>query len=238
MTGWAPKRFWATATIDKVAGGGYAILLDTRPVRTPAKAPLVLPTRTLALAVAAEWQAQDRVIDPRTMPFTRSANAAIDKVTTQFDEVVDLVAAYGESDLLCYRAVRPERLAARQQAAWQPLLDWAASRHAAPLVVTQGVAPVVQPTESVARLKAAVQALDPFRLTALHDLVGISGSLVIGLAAGENAFAAEQLWAWSRIDEDWQAELWGQDDEATEAALRKRSDFLHAHEFWQLSCDA
>lgn len=235
MTGWIAKRFWTTVAVDAAPDGGYGIRLDARPVRTPAKAPLVLPTRPLAEAVAAEWQAQGQVIDTHTMPFTRSANAAIDKVATQFDEVADLIAAYGESDLLCYRATEPERLAARQHAAWQPLLDWANARYDAPLVVTRGVAPVAQPPESVARLRAAVQRLDPFRLTALHDLVGISGSLVIGLAAGENAYAADALWTWSRIDEDWQAELWGQDDEAAAAGLRKRADFLHAYEFWRLS---
>lgn len=234
MTGWVAKRFWTTATVQP-AQGGFGVSLDARDLRTPAKAPLIVPTRAMADAVAAEWQAQVDRIDPASMPVTRSANAAIDKVATQFDEVAQLIAAYGESDLLCYRAMAPEALVARQSLAWDRLLDWADGALGARLVVTQGVVPAEQPKAATAALAGVVQAMDAFRLTALHDLVGISGSLVIGLAATANAFAIHDLWSWSRIDEDWQAETWGADDDAAAVAASRRADFLHAYRFWMLS---
>ncbi len=234
MTGWVPKRFWTDARAEATEGG-FTIRLDARPVRTPAKSPLILPTRALAESIAAEWQAQGAAIDTATMPLTRAANSAIDKVTPQFDEIAGIVAAYGASDLLCYRAALPRALAARQAAAWDPLLDWAAEAHAARLTVTIGVVPVAQPPDAVARLAARVAAQTSFALTALHDLTALSGSLVIGLAALGSRWTPAELWDASRIDEEWQAAQWGRDDEADAAADAKRRDFLQAHLFWQLS---
>lgn len=234
MTGWAAKRFWKAARAE-AAAGGFAVRLDDRPLRTPAKAALVVPTRAMAEAIAAEWDAQEGRVDPRTMPVTRSANAAIDKVATQREEVVELVAAYGGSDLLCYRAAGPQALAARQAAAWDPMLRWAAEALAAPLSVTVGVVPVAQPEPSLAAFRARVAALTEFELAALHDLVGLSGSLVLGLAAAAELAGPEEIWALSRIDEAWQAEQWGEDAEAEAVAARKLADFLHAHRFWRLA---
>ncbi len=233
MTGWTARRFWTAVTIEPGPAGGHAIRLDKRPLWTPAKQLLTLPTRALAEAVAAEWAAVEGPVDPRRMPFTRSANSAVDKVTPQFAEVAALVADYGGSDLLCYRAEAPEALTARQAAAWDPVLDWAARRHEARLVVTRGLVPVAQPPECLARLAAAVHATTPFQLTALHDLVSLSGSLLIGLAATEPDADPETLWSLSRIDEDWQAESWGRDDAAAAVAEAKKHGFLHAHRFWQ-----
>lgn len=227
MTGWAAKRFWKAASAE-MTPAGWEVRLDGRPVRTPAKAPLTLPTEALARAVAAEWEAQGEVIDPTAMPLTRAANAAIDKVGPQRADVVAMLAAYGETDLLCHRAEAPEELVRRQAEAWDPLLSWAAETLAALLKVTRGVTPVAQPPESLARLRAEVDALDPFALTAFCDLVAISGSLVIGLAALRGEAPAEALWQASRIDEDWQAELWGHDEEAARVAALKRRDFLQA----------
>ena len=172
MTAWAPKRFWTAATVEP-DGADWTVRLDGRGVRTPAKAPLVVPTRRLAEAIAAEWQAQRGTIDPRAMPFTRSANAAIDKVTPQFDAVAGLLADYGDSDLLCYRATGPEALAARQAAAWDPLLAWADTALGAPLRPVSGVIHSPQPPESLRALGTRVFALTPFELTAFHDLVDI-----------------------------------------------------------------
>lgn len=232
MTGWRARRFWTAVTVEP-APDGHAIRLDSRPLLTPAKRPLILPTRALAEAIAAEWAAVDGPVDPRRMPFTRSANAAVDKVAPQFAEVAALIAAYGGSDLLCYRAETPEALAARQAAAWDPILDWAAQRHGARLAVTRGVVPVAQPPESLARLAAAVHATTPFGLTALHDLVSLSGSLLLGLAATEPDADPEALWPLSRIDEDWQAGIWGRDDAAVVDAEARKQAFLHAHRFWR-----
>ena len=231
--GWAPRRFWTSARAEPVPGG-FTVFLDARPLRTPAKAPLIVPTRALAEAIAAEWNAQGKTIDPHAMPLTRYANSAIDKVGPQFAEVAALVAAYGESDLLCYRAAGPEALRHRQAAAWDPLLRWAAEALGAPLAVTTGVVPVPQPADSVAALARAVHGLSPFGLAALHDLVAISGSLVIGLAVTRGLAAPEALWAASRIDEDWQAGQWGRDDEAAAVAAAKREGFLEAWRLWRL----
>lgn len=234
MSGWKVKRFWKDALV-RGDGGQFHVLLDARPVKTPAKALLVLPTRALAEAVAAEWRQVEGMVDPRAMPVTRSANAAIDKVATQFHEVAGLIAEYGGSDLLCYRAEAPPELAAAQAAAWNPMLDWARSRFGAQLVVTAGVAHVAQPAASLAALSAPVRACTPFQLTALHDLVGLTGSLVLGLAATTEDFAPDALWRLSRFDEDWQARLWGEDEDASAIAENKRKDFLHACHFWKLS---
>jgi len=234
MAEWAPKRFWKTATVAP-AGEGFEVLLDGRKVKTPAKAPLILPTEAMAQAIAAEWDAQEKTVDPRTMPVTRAANAALDKVMHQFDEVAELIAAYGDSDLLCYRAAHPAGLAARQAEAWDPLLGWSAQALEAPLTPRAGVIHAPQPAESLARLAAKVHALTPFELTALHDLVSLSGSLVIGLAVAEGQATAAELWEVSRIDESWQAEEWGADEEAESVAALKKEAFLAAERFLHLS---
>ncbi|TCP40462.1 ATP12 family chaperone protein [Rhodovulum marinum] len=235
MAEWALKRFWTLAEMGE-AEDGFTVLLDGRAVRTPAKAALVVPTRAMAAAIAAEWDAQEREVQPRTMPVTRAANAAIDKVRAQHEEVAALIAAYGESDLLCHRADSPAELVARQAAAWDPLLDWARDALGAPLVPTAGVIPCAQPEASLAALRARVTGLDAFALTALHDLVALSGSLVIGLAATEDAVApVERLWEISRIDETWQEEQWGVDDEAAGIVAAKRGDFLQARRFLDLA---
>ena len=230
MSGWKAKRFWSGAAVEP-DGAGWGIRLDGRPVKTPAKAPLIVPTEPMAQAIAAEWDAQQGEVRPETMPLTRAANSAIDKVTPQFDAVAAMLADYGGTDLLCYRAEAPEPLIARQSAAWDPLLDWAAVELGAPLTVATGILPVAQPPDSLARLTQAVQSHDPFRLTALHDLVAISGSLVIGLAIARGRLDAAAGWEVSRIDETWQTEQWGDDDEAAAAAALKRQAMQDAARF-------
>ena len=234
MSEWKPKRFWKAARAVETQGG-FAIELDGRPVKTPAKARLVVPSRALAQTIAAEWDAQEEQVDPAIMPFTRSSNAAIDKVTQQHAEVADMLAAYGDSDLLCYRADSPEELITRQAAAWDPLLDWAAQTLEARLVPVQGVMHQPQNSTALATLSDQVHAMDAFTLTAFHDLVGISGSLILGFAALHDYAPPAQVWALSRIDETWQAEQWGVDEEAAEHAARKESDFLHAKAFHDLA---
>lgn len=231
MTEWVQKRFWRHATAVQAGPGAWNIELDGRQVRTPAKASLVLPNGALARSVAEEWAAQADEIDPISMPCTRSANAAIDKVSTQFEEVAGLICEYGNTDLLCYRADGPEGLIQRQAEAWDPLLDWAASGLGAPLAMTTGVIHIAQPANSLEALRARVTALSPFELTAMNDLVMLSGSLIIGLAVSHDVLPAEELWNRSRVDETWQKEQWGSDEEATAMASQKRSDFLHAYRF-------
>lgn len=236
MSEWKQRRFWkeaaATPTED---GAAWEVRLDGRPVRTPAKSPLHMPTQALAQAVAAEWDAQGDVVNPGSMLFTRSANSAIDKVVPQFVEVTGLIAEYGGSDLLCYRADRPDVLVQRQTEAWDPLLDWAASGLGTPLNVTTGVMHVPQPATSLERFAATLRALSPFQVAAMHDLVALSGSLVIGMAVLHEVLPAEELWLRSRIDEMFQQEEWGADEEAEEVAAAKRDGFLHGHRFLTLS---
>jgi len=227
MTDWKAKRFWKDAAVVEV-DGGFTVELDGRRVKTPAKRPLTLPTRTMAEAVAAEWQAQDKQIDPRTMPVTKTANAAIDKVAVQKDEVVDMLAAYGDSDLLCYRADSPEELVARQAAEWDPMLAWAATTLGVSLRTRQGIMHQPQSPEALAELHRRTAALDAFQLAAFHDLVSLTGSLILGFAALEQAFDPDEIWALSRLDENWQAEQWGRDEVAEEEAEIKRQAFLHA----------
>lgn len=231
MSGWAPRRFWKAAEVAP-AEGGFTVTLDGRAIRTPAKVPLVVPTRAVADLIAAEWQAQGEKIDPETMPATRAANAALDKVRGQFDDVAALVAAYGETDLLCYRAASPAALRARQDAAWGALLDWSAGRYGLRWVVVDGVMPAAQPPETLARLAEEVVRLSPFALTAFHDLVAMSGSLVIALAVIERHDTPENLWGISRIDEDWQTGQWGVDADAEAMSARRRQSFLDAAVFF------
>ena len=234
MAEWAPKRFWQAASTQAVEDG-FGVTLDGRPVRTPAKQPLVVPSLPLAQIIAAEWDAQDQTIRPETMPFTRSANSAIDRVAPQRSEVVDIIAAYGDADLLCYRAPQPQALVERQAAEWDPLLAWSAATLGAHLLPRVGVMHAQQPPETLAVLHDHVRGLDPFVLTALHDLVALSGSLVLGFAVLRAHVRPDEAWRLSRIDEDWQIALWGADEEAIEITARKKTDFLHAAQFYD-SC--
>lgn len=233
MTEWAARRFWTAAEAVETEGG-HGVALDGRMVRTPARAPLVLPSRPLAEAVAREWQDQPEVIDPAAMPLTRAANTALDRVAAARESVIAALAEYGETDLLCYRAEAPAALAARQAEGWDPMLDWAADHLGARLVCATGVIHVAQPADSLGALRAALELLGAFELTALDDLVTLSGSLVLGLAAERGAEAPERLWALSRIDETWQAEQWGEDAEAAAQAATRRAAFLRAARFLDL----
>ncbi|MBP1806786.1 ATP12 family chaperone protein [Rubellimicrobium aerolatum] len=230
MSGWASKRFWTEVAVVP-EGDGFAVTLDGRPVRTPGKARLVVPTRAFAEEVAREWAAQEGQVDPVTMPATRLANAAIDKVSASRPEVVEMLSAFGASDLLCYRAEAPERLVARQRAGWDPLLAWSAEALGADLCAVQGVMPVAQAEADLARLREPVEAMDAFELAAFHDLVSLSGSLVLALAVVEGRLSAEEAWRLSRLDEDFQIEEWGEDEEAAEAAELRRTAFLDAARF-------
>ncbi|WP_417808559.1 ATP12 family chaperone protein [Thioclava sp.] len=234
MSEWAAKRFWKEATVD-AGKQDFGVMLDGRPLRTPAKAELRVPTLAMAQAIAAEWDAQEGAIRPETMPVTRSANAAIDKVAVQFDEVVGLLAEYGGTDLLCYRADGPEELITRQAQAWDALLNWAEGEYGARLAVTSGVIPVDQDAAALARLRAELAALNPFALAAMHDLISLTGSLVLGLAVARGRLDAQQAWDLSRIDEDWQSEQWGADEDADDLASLKNEALLQAARIWALA---
>lgn len=232
--GWQARRFWKTTDIRPI-DGGWEILLDERVIRTPGKQPLIVPTEALARAIAQEWDAQVDVVDPNTMPMTRFANSALEKVTPQFAAVAAMLAEYGGTDLLCYRAEAPEDLSRRQAEGWDPMIDWAATELQAPLVITHGVLPVPQEQASLQRLRAKLDALDFFGLTAAHDLITIPGSLLLGLAVLEGRLTAKEVHDLSRIDEEFQADRWGRDDEADIAAANRLGALEDAERFWKLS---
>ncbi|MAS45075.1 MAG: ATPase [Rhodobacteraceae bacterium] len=235
VAGAAPKRFWTEAAcLPAGDGAGWAVELDGKPLRTPGGAALVAPTRALGEATAAEWNAQGETLDPASLPLTKALNTVIDRVSVHKAEVVGMIAEFGGSDLLCYRAPHPRPLTARQAEAWDPWIAWAETRHGARLICAEGVMHVAQDPAALAALTAAVEAHDPYRLAALHELVTLSGSLVIGLAVSDGALEAEAGWRLSRLDEDFQAEHWGEDAEAAEVAALKRADFLQARRLLDL----
>lgn len=236
MSDWKPRRFWKDTSTAETAGG-VAVTLDGRTAKTPAGAPLIVPTRALAEAIAAEWAAQEEAIDPAAMPLTRAANAAIDLVAGRRAEVAAAIAAYADSDMLCYRAEEPEELAARQAEAWDPLLDWAAAELGARLRPFSGVMHRPQDPAATARLAKMVAAMGPFELVAFQALVELSGSLVIGFAAIGGAWDAAALWTLSRIDEAWQEERWGADGEAAARARAREADFHAAMAFHALAAE-
>lgn len=227
------KRFYKAAKAVETPAG-WAVTLDGKPIRTPAKAAFMTPGRALAAAAAGEWMAQEKQVKPAEMPITRAVNTAIDRTAPEHEAVVEIVAAYGGTDLVSYRAEAPEGLRARQAAAWDPLVGWAEAAHGARLVVTTGVMHALQPEDGQRRLRAAVAAHDAFRLTALYDLVALSGSLVIALAVAARRLEAGEGWRLSRVDESWQEEFWGIDAEAAAMAARKERDFKAAAQFLEL----
>jgi chaperone required for assembly of F1-ATPase len=206
------KRFYKEAAVDAIEDG-YRVLLDGKPMRTPAKAVLVVPTRALAEAIAAEWREVPEMgeLNVSHLALTRLTATGLDRVTTQRQRVIEDTAKYATSDLLCYRASDPTSLVERQHRTWQPLLDWAAERYGARLVVVEGTSFVVQPAEAVARLGEAVAAHGDLALSALYNLTHISGSLVIALAMAEGHLPAESAFAAAQLDELFQIERWGED---------------------------
>jgi chaperone required for assembly of F1-ATPase len=224
------KRFYKS--VATIAGAeGWHIELEGRPVRTPARALLALPTAALAQAVADEWDAQGEEVLPQTMTFTGLANAAIDQVAPNHASFAAGIAAYGQSDHLCYRAEAPAILVARQAAAWEPLLDWARARYDVAFRVTQGIIHVAQPPETLERLSTVVAAFDPFTLAGLSTLVALSGSLVCGLALVDGDHDPDAIWQAAEIDEAWQVEQWGEDAEAAARSARRALDFSTARAF-------
>jgi chaperone required for assembly of F1-ATPase len=227
------KRFWKEVAVEP-EDGGWGIRLDGRPVRTPARAPLIAPGKRLAQAIADEWRDTGQEIDPRAMPMTGLANAAIDHVARDQEAFAQGLARYAEADLACYRAEGPRALVERQEASWDKLLGWARRRYDVDFTTTSGLAHVAQPPATVERLAHAVEALDRFRLAGLSPLVTIGGSLVAALAVLEGAVTPELAWDAVSVDERWQLEQWGSDAEAEGALDARRRDFLAAARFLEL----
>jgi chaperone required for assembly of F1-ATPase len=224
------KRFYRQAHV----GEGRRILLDDRPVKTPGRRDLALPSDALAEAVADEWNGQGERIDPRAMPLTGLANAAIDRIATDPEAFARGLAAYGESDLLYYRAEGPAALVSRQAESWDPILAWAQQHYDAVFELATGMIHMPQPAETLARLNAAMRARDAFALAGLSPLVTVSGSLLIALALAEGAISLDLAWAAATLDEQWQAGQWGEDADAAAALAARRRDFEAAARFLAL----
>jgi chaperone required for assembly of F1-ATPase len=227
------KRFWKEAGAVE-AEGGWAIELDGRPVRTPMRAQLVVPASGLADAIAAEWNAVECEIDPRSMPLTGLANAAVDRVEPDRPAFAKGLARYSEADLACYRAESPQTLCERQTREWDELLGWARRRYDVDFAVTTGITHVEQPPATVERLSHAVEALDAFRLAGLSPMVTAGGSLVASLAVLEGAMSADRAWSAVTVDDEWQKERWGSDAEAEAALEGRRRDFMAGARFLEL----
>lgn len=227
------KRFYTDAGVRAIEGG-HEILLDERPVRTPARNALAVPSERLASAIAGEWRAQGEKIDARSMPLTGLANAAIDRVAPDKEAFARGLALYGESDLLCYRAESPAGLVARQSGLWDPLLAWARRRFDINFEVVPGIIHRPQPQNTIQQLAQAVAARDAFELAALSPLVTIGGSLVLALALAEGEIDLGTAWNAATLDEQWQLDQWGADAEAEKALETRRRDFEAAHRFLKL----
>ena len=222
------RRFYKSAQASE-AEGGFALLLDGRPTRTPAKARLIVPTRALAEAMAQEWAAQVETIAPATMPLTRLANSALDGVARTMAATVAEIAGFAGADLVCYRALEPEALAARQAAAFDPVLAFAQAALGARFRLAGGILHVSQPEASLEAVRASVETYgDPFALTALHGLTSLSGSVLMALAVARDAMTVEAAWAAAHVDDDFQIEKWGADEEAMARRAARAREFAAA----------
>jgi len=228
------KRFYKEVAAVR-GDSGFAVNLDGRPVRTPGRRPLRLPSRPMADAVAAEWRNQGEEIAPATMPLTRLANTAVDRTAPHRAQVIEQVAAYAESDLLCYRAEQPAELVERQAAVWQPVLDWLGAAHGATLAVTAGIAPMPQPRGALLAVFTTVAGFDDFRLTGLHAATAASGSVCLGLALAAGRIGAEEAWRAAHLDELYQMERWGADAEAERRRAALLDEIAAAARFMALA---
>jgi chaperone required for assembly of F1-ATPase len=228
------KRFYKAVSVTE-ADGGFTVTLDGKPIRTPARASFVVPSRALAEQVAAEWDGQQDEVLPQSMPMTGLANAAIDLMAARRGEIVADAAGYAGTDLLCYRAETPAELRARQDEGWQPLLDWARASLGLRFLVTSGIVPVAQEAGIVEATRLHLDTYDDFTMVAISRLTQGLGSVVLAAAVAEGRLEADDAFALSQIDELWQEALWGVDEEAAERRAMLRQDLLDAARFMALA---
>ncbi len=230
MSEWRKVRHWSRADVAATADG-YAVMLDEQPARTPAGNQLLFPCRQLAEIVSGEWALLEDEVNPAAMPYTLLANTALDRIGPARHEVVTAISNYASSDLLCFRATEPAGLVVRQSNAWDPVIEWAASRFGARLKVGTGVMPLGQEAEVCGLLEAEIERQDRFILAGLSEMVGLTGSILLGLAVLHGRIAPQTGWNHSMIDEDWQAGKWGVDEEAASVRQRRKQSFLSACDF-------
>jgi len=232
-----PRRFYKSVTVappSEGQPGGFRVLLDSRPVRTPMKQVFEVATPELAEAIAAEWQAQGTHVDPRAMPLTRLVNSALDGVRGRENEVAQDIVKYAGSDLLCYRAESPAGLVDKQAHHWDPVLAWANEALAAPFVTAKGVVHVSQEPAALQRLADRLAKASALQLAALHVITTLTGSALLACAALDGRLDADALWAAAHVDEDWQISQWGEDQEAAERRRARRAEFDAAYRILSL----
>ncbi len=220
------KRFYESAGVAET-DGGFSVTLDGRPIRSPSGKPIVVPMRAIAEAIAAEWGAQAETIDPLTMPLTRFANSVVEGVIDRVDEVADDAAKFLGSDLLFYRAGHPETLVAREAQHWDPILFWAADALGAHFILTEGIMHVGQPEAAITAARSAFPA-DPWSVAALHVVTTLTGSALLSLALAHGFRDEDQVWAAAHVDEDWNIEKWGVDEEVAARRAARLVDFTAA----------
>jgi chaperone required for assembly of F1-ATPase len=223
-----PRRFYRE--VDVVAlDGQYGIHLDQKPVKTPAKRTLALPTQAAAELAATEFRAQEKLVDPLTMPVTRIANTTIDGVADNLQAVIEDIVKFAASDLLCYRADSPAALVEREAQAWDPLLDWMRDSFGANFILVEGVMPAAQPREAVAAFANRLRVHgEPYRIACIHTLTSLTGSAIAALAIAESFADAQDVWQAAHVDEDWNIEQWGQDEQAAERRDLRHGEFMAA----------
>ena len=234
MSEWKQKRFWKNVRVVS-SEAGYFVKLDNKILKTPAKRQMLLPTEALAKKVASEWDEQIEEIDPSKMPFTKSSNAALDKVSEQFEEISALLGEYGDTDLLYYRADSPLELQKLQETGWDPIVKWAENTFKVQINCGTGIVYIPQNEKLFSEMQLKISDLSIFELTAFYDMVSITGSLILGLAIINGRLSAEEAYQLSRVDELWQFEQWGEDEEAQVASNLKNAAILHSEEFFSLS---
>jgi chaperone required for assembly of F1-ATPase len=232
----ASKRFYKAVSVAEEPSepGAALLLLDGRPVKTPGRQAFQLPNEAVAEAVAREWRAQGKVIDPVSMPLTRLANTAIDGVRQRQAEIAGDILGFAGTDLVCYRADGPAALRALQAERWDPVLNWTRERYGARFRLAEGVIHVAQPAQSLRRIGAALEDFGPFGLGALHVMTALTGSALLSLAAAEGRLTPDQAWDAAHVDEDWQISQWGEDPEAAARRASRYRDYAAAAEMLRL----
>lgn len=228
-----PKRFYKQVAIGE-SDTGFDIQLDGRTVKTPLKHPFAVPSRDMAQAIAAEWDAQETYIDPSTMIITRLANTAVDRVRDVEARIVGELTDFAASDLVCYRAGTPDPLVARQSLHWDPVLEWVKATHNVQFICVEGIVHHAQPDTALAVISGALTAQDEFRLTAIHNITTLTGSTLLAMMTAAGGLSGEEAWAAAHADEDWQIEQWGSDEEAEARRTVRKQDFDATMQFLQM----
>lgn len=224
-----PKRFYENVTTG-TGEGGYLVLLDERPIKTPGRAELLMPSQPAAELVAGEWAAVSEEINPLQMPVTRLANTAVDGIAQDTQAVMEDIVRYAASDLLCYRADSPEGLVENQRKHWDPVLDWLEVHANARFDLAEGIMHVTQPKAAISGFGSILSKHeDPFRLASLHTFTTISGSALLALALADGELTADETWNAAHVDEDWNISQWGEDHEAAERRKQRWTDFEAAY---------